>query len=549
MTAPTAIKKPLVFHPFLLGAWVVLSLYAHNIYEFPLMVLWRPLTCVLAGTAVLMPLCYWANKNWHKSGLIVSIFILFSFSFGHCRRLFNAINGMLGLFGLVVDTSFLLWFIFLAVTVFAISRTTRDLSYWTRALNITTAFLTAICLSYIAVHKLPSILLPNRYRQSMPQFSAAEHPTTSTPQYNIFYIIVDAYARSDILKRNFGRDNRKFIDHLASRGFYIAEKSRSNYMTTKISITSSLNFAYLNHLLAQTKSRVADRLLLIGDLVFKNRLFPILKRSGFTTAAAISSDVFWANLKDVDRPLITTDSYRNEFLQGIIDLTPVVFVADNIADLFVYQGSSQYLECRNQILSVFQRVPQAARSKGPLFVFAHINSPHTPFLFGSNGEELPPPHNLSSLMGNRFLQTFGFSKERFIREYGDQHHFISTKVARLVDDILSVSSLPPIIIVQSDHGATADADYRIVQNNDLMGMFGILNAYYFPDGDYSALYPEITPVNTFRVILNKFFGGHYPLLKDRCYFTSWDAPANYTDVTDETSSQPKKNGDRPPAQT
>ena len=34
---------------------------------------------------------------------------------------------------------------------------------------------------------------------------------------------------------------------------------------------------------------------------------------------------------------------------------------------------------------------------------------------------------------------------------------------------------------------------------------GILNAYYFPGQDYHSLYPNITPVNSYRVIFNQFF--------------------------------------------
>ena len=33
---------------------------------------------------------------------------------------------------------------------------------------------------------------------------------------------------------------------------------------------------------------------------------------------------------------------------------------------------------------------------------------------------------------------------------------------------------------------------------------GILNVYYFPDGAYHMLYDTITPVNSFRILFNKF---------------------------------------------
>ena len=75
----------------------------------------------------------------------------------------------------------------------------------------------------------------------------------------------------------------------------------------------------------------------------------------------------------------------------------------------------------------------------------------------------------------------------------------------------------------------------------------ILNAYYFPDGDYTALYDDITPVNTFRVVFNEYFRAGYRLLEDRCYFSTWHAPYALVDVTDRVrpaASGPTSSPDR-----
>ena len=48
--------------------------------------------------------------------------------------------------------------------------------------------------------------------------------------------------------------------------------------------------------------------------------------------------------------------------------------------------------------------------------------------------------------------------------------------------------------------------------------FNILNAYYLPDIDIGILYPHITPVNSFRVVFNQYFGTDFELLKDKNYF-------------------------------
>jgi hypothetical protein len=60
----------------------------------------------------------------------------------------------------------------------------------------------------------------------------------------------------------------------------------------------------------------------------------------------------------------------------------------------------------------------------------------------------------------------------------------------------------------------------------------ILNAYYLPDFDHEQLYDEITPVNTFRVVFNQYFGTEYGLLRDQGYFSTMRRPYKFINVTD-----------------
>jgi hypothetical protein len=48
----------------------------------------------------------------------------------------------------------------------------------------------------------------------------------------------------------------------------------------------------------------------------------------------------------------------------------------------------------------------------------------------------------------------------------------------------------------------------------------ILNAYYLPGVDSDLIYPSISPVNTFRLILNTYFGADLPLLPDESYLSA-----------------------------
>ena len=65
---------------------------------------------------------------------------------------------------------------------------------------------------------------------------------------DVYYIILDAYGRSDVLANKFDVDNADFLDTLRSMGFFVASCSQSNYAHTHLSLASSLNYRYLDDL-------------------------------------------------------------------------------------------------------------------------------------------------------------------------------------------------------------------------------------------------------------------------------------------------------------
>jgi hypothetical protein len=102
-----------------------------------------------------------------------------------------------------------------------------------------------------------------------------------------------------------------------------------------------------------------------------------------------------------------------------------------------------------------------------------------------------------------------------------------------VAEIMERSPEPPIIVLQADHGPGSMLDWDSPQDSNLRERMAIFNAYYFPDQNYEALYPGISPVNTFRVILNRFFGAEYDILDDASYYSTLNQPYVLVDVTDQ----------------
>jgi hypothetical protein len=146
-------------------------------------------------------------------------------------------------------------------------------------------------------------------------------------------------------------------------------------------------------------------------------------------------------------------------------------------------NSSEYQQYQQNVFAMdtLEEIPDLPGKK---FVYAHLFITHQPFVFYPDGQFHP------------FLKQ-GPSG------YRDQVIYANTRLLEIVRTILAKSNPAPIIVMQADHSYFGSAD-RVK----------ILNAYYLPDGGDDQLYDTITPVNTFRIIFNKYFGGHYDLLPD-----------------------------------
>jgi hypothetical protein len=156
---------------------------------------------------------------------------------------------------------------------------------------------------------------------------------------------------------------------------------------------------------------------------------------------------------------------------------------------------------RDRALLVFNSIDDVARMQGPKYVHVHLILPHPPFVFGPDGEFTNP--------ADYWNEKKVYPGNKFKIGYINQLQFMNTKMLEMIDTILAESETPPIIILQGDHGPWLQPDPQ---------RFFILNAYYLPNNK-TELYPTISPVNSFRVVFNDYFGANYDMLKDTTYFS------------------------------
>jgi hypothetical protein len=187
---------------------------------------------------------------------------------------------------------------------------------------------------------------------------------------------------------------------------------------------------------------------------------------------------------------------------------------------------------RERITNAFAHLPDYAKLSRSYYLFSHIYSPHIPFLYGPGGEEL-------TYHGNQNLYWYEVPQEDYPKYYGYQIEYINKTLLQTIDRILADSTKPVVIILQADHGDEFFLNRDNPTKEGVEVRTAILNAIYFSDGAYDQLYPSMTPVNTFRVVLNNWFGTQYPLLPDLVFFhedplsTGIDEKPEFIDCCDE----------------
>jgi hypothetical protein len=318
---------------------------------------------------------------------------------------------------------------------------------------------------------------------------------------DIYYIIVDGFANRDTMRSYFHSDYHALHDFLKAQGFYIVPEAASNYDRTELSLASSLNMQYID-LIPKNLGKKFDGTNVYCRLIQDSAVMRLLKPLGYKYVN-ISSGT-----SATDWILIADENFRptmfNYFTVAVALLTPL------------YTTERYFPFLRNMVaetrLSPDHCLRQVVNIAGPKFVVFHTDIAHAPPIFGERGEPKPMP--LENIMVN-----WGTPEN-----LAAQWHFAQDKMIHWMRDILNTPGQRPIVIIQSDHGpgiptATLDDWY-----NERMR---ILNAYYFPSKGKDGLYENITPVNSFRVLLNTYFSANLPLLPDKVF-----SPANYTDIYD-----------------
>ncbi len=498
-------KRLLFLHPYIFSICSAIILYVGMLdvsvyispWEVILPTLWAIVICL-----ILVLIAYLFARETKIAAVIASLFVL----------------GLLHL-----------WYIFVAVTsitvlgiiIIRIFRKKVDYQDVNLILSLISVFMFGFYL-----YKFLEFVFAQPSLQSRPvmtqQVMAAQKIITSRDQFpDIYYIILDGYGRADVLQTIHGYDNSAFIAALEQRGFIVAPESQANYSRTLLSLSSSLNMQYLDGL----SEIMGDSNLWwpAGDAIQHSQVRSFLEQEGYQTII-IASGWDYTDIRDGDAFIKPYTFMLRDFQKAFISWTNLHYLGEIHWDLVSFPSEN---ESRRVVQYAFAALPDVAKIPGPKFVFSHILSPHPPYLFDEDGEPVESKYTHPQIGSPGYFE----SVVQYRQAYLEQLTFISRKTLEMIDGILAQSNTPPVIILQADHGPDVFMDFDSITNTCLYERYSILNAYYLPGISSEEIPQNITPVNSFRLVFNLYFGTDVEILTNHAYFSS-DLLYQFEEITD-----------------
>ncbi len=471
------------------GSYPVLALLATNVGQVKAGSGWRALVLSVLLSALLFALLRWLLKDVYRAAFLTTLWMALFFSYGHIYMMLTERWEKINF------TPYLLAAWLVLAVLFYIWATRPRFTFRDAVLALNVVSLGLAVTSLVQINSGTQV---GSGHYAAAKNAPVEQLTRPQNPPDVYYFILDMYTRNDLLKQAYDYDNSGFINDLENRGFYVAECSQSNYVRTEISIGSSLNMMYLQDLDPSFSPDSIKRAKLWDSLKhsaarynFENMGY---KTIGFATGFA------WNELEDADI-FYTPDSISmgmTEFEVLFLRTTLARYVNDlHWIDPDQIEGQN----FRDRTMNVFNKIDDIARNPAPTFAYIHVISPHPPFVFGPNGAPTNP--------ADFWNKNHQYPADLFAKGYKNQLTFVNKKMLEAVDTIIANSETPPIIVIQGDHGPWLQTNPNRMK---------ILNAYYLP-GHTDRLYPAITPVNTFRLIFDSYFGGKYNTLPDISYFS------------------------------
>lgn len=318
----------------------------------------------------------------------------------------------------------------------------------------------------------------------------------SKKQYPDVYVLqMDEYAGLQTTGNTYGFDNSRFVSELTAKGFQVLQASNSNYNGTPFSVLSLLNMGYVKEV---SRSEIASAIAYSKstDAISRNYLMNFFRSNGYNIANHSFFEVEKTQSLDylflpVKKRLMLDKTLGSVLLNDLL-----CSVKSNYFHYLINDYPAK-IDTYNQ--DVIRRVFETVKSnEGPVFMYAHLMMPHGPFLRDSSGQ-------LRNI-GEAYSES---NKGQNMEAYFQYLKYCNRVVLKMTDSI-RLKKPDAVIVVTSDHGLR-NAKIETRRPSE----FNNFLAIYSPGIAASKVPDSLCTVNVFRLLLNRHFDQHLPMLENK----------------------------------
>lgn len=506
-------------YPLVVACLLVLSIFAKNKATFPDMaMIVRPVVFGILVAALLTYALGLMLRNRHRGAFLAAQFLLvLSFGGGAAEMIVLILDVATGF---AVSPEGLLLAIFAAVTV--ASTLYRISPVVTIAANVWAVSLLLVMLVTWGFDQIGI----EEGNPTPPDIFASAKATKVKP--DIYHITLDGYARTDVLREQYGFDNTDFLDRIRGLGFAVAEGATVPYNQTQLVMRSIFDGTYLHQFDEGESITESSYRMRIKEQFLNNSTFTALTRMGYRIGATHTE-------------YTPMDIGRHDMFapRPWFELTPFERAAFEESALRLIAHRFDSLDPRESysvsLIRDAYSAPFTQTLERPFFLFTHQLAPHPPFDVSRDGGRRKTIRLADRLSdATNFHNGVEGLRAEYKEGYLEKLRFINAETGKYLLRLIKELPDPKIVIVHGDHGGGLYVDHKFLDKTCAKERFSPLLAVYSSDGQLqSSLGKDFNLVNLYRLVFNTYFGTDLPILESNNYFAPRPEPFNHISVSEE----------------
>ena len=468
----------------LFGIYPVVYFYRKNVALVLLSSLGRVLLVYLVVIVIVYAVCLLLTRfKALKAAIAASVFMLFFNTYG---IVYNFILNK----DLVLARHYTLLPLYLLVAVYLAWLVTRLKKKYTRGVWSAIAILFLLLNLVSLISSIPAEISKARFaRANKGNAPVALVENSGEKQPDIYSPVFDDFTGFKPMREYWHTPEvDPFKQWLLDKGFFVAEDVHSSGTSTLHQMSIRLNYVDYPDIPDQEEKYY--------NLIANNQAMAFVKARGYTTVAfdevswlyqampKINADVVY----NIDPDEISDFGMIFDDFGVLITNNTMVYAFSNLYQLedFGYRPHRNFIFSTVDHLGNMEDIPQ------PRFIYSHLMIPHRPYMYDRTG----------ALLDAEFYRDWDYYEGYWAYSLGI--------IQQMVDNILADADPenPPVIILQSDHGARLRVgEYNYPKEY----LTSLLFAMYLPGVDTSTIPQDINPVNTFPLVFNNYLDAQIPI--------------------------------------